>query len=76
MLRSSNLASIFPNSKYIERYTELKLEMHDLSCFDLTSKELDLVAYIGRTSAITKFSLDLEYGGRIKEMKFCEIHLL
>ena len=51
---SSNLASIYPNSKYIERYKELKFEVHDLSCFDLTSKKLNLVAYIGRTSANQK----------------------
>jgi hypothetical protein len=50
MLRSSNLTSILSNSKYIGRYRELNFEDHDLSCFDLTSKQLNLVAYIGRTS--------------------------
>ena len=46
----TGLASILSNSKYIERYRGLNFEDHDLSCFDLTSKQLDLVAYIGRTS--------------------------
>ena len=46
----TNLTSIHPNSKYIERYMELKFEVHELSCFDLTSKQLNLLAYIGRTS--------------------------
>ena len=48
------MASILSNSKYIERYMDLKIEVHDLSCFDLTSKQLNLVAYIGRTSANQK----------------------
>jgi hypothetical protein len=46
----TNLASIHPNSKYIERHMELKFEVHDLSCSDLTSKQLNLLAYISRTS--------------------------
>jgi hypothetical protein len=50
MPRSSNLTSILSNSKYIERYRELNFEDHDLSCFDLSSKQLNLLAYIGRTS--------------------------
>jgi hypothetical protein len=50
MLRSLNLASILSNSKYMRRYMELNFEDHELSCFDLTSKQLNLVTYIGRTS--------------------------
>ena len=50
MALSTNLTLIYPNSKYIERYMELKFEVHELSCFDLTSKQLNLLAYIGRTS--------------------------
>jgi hypothetical protein len=50
MPRSSNLASILSNFKYMRRYRELDFEDHELSCFDLTSKQLNLVAYIGRTS--------------------------
>jgi hypothetical protein len=54
MLRITNLASIFSNSKYIERYRDLNFEDHELSCFDLTSKQLNLLAYIGTTSANQK----------------------
>jgi hypothetical protein len=45
----TNLTSIQPNSKYIERYMELNFEVYELSCFDLTLKQLNLLAYIGRT---------------------------
>ena len=45
-----NLTSILTNSKYIERYEELNFEVCQLSCFDLTSKQLNLLAYIDRTS--------------------------
>ena len=50
MLRSSNLAESLSNCKYIGRNKELNFEDHDLSCFNLTSKQLNLLAYIGRTS--------------------------
>lgn len=54
----------------------MKTEVSNLSYFESSSKQLNHVAYISRTSANTKFSLDLEYGGRTEEMKFLEIHLL
>ena len=69
MALSTNLASIYPNSKYIERYKELKFEVHDLSCFDLTSKQLNLVAYIGRTSDNQGSKRIMENWVRIEEMK-------
>ena len=48
---------------------ELKFEVHELSCFDLASKQLNLLAYIGRTSdnqRINRIEQDLE---RIEEIK-------
>ena len=44
------MPSEFSNSHYIERYMELKIEEYELSCFDLTSNQLNLIAYIGRSS--------------------------
>ncbi|KAI5415943.1 hypothetical protein KIW84_041107 [Lathyrus oleraceus] len=61
MLKSLNLASILSNSKYMKRYRELNFEDHELSCFVLTSKQLNLVAYIG-------FSDLFLAGERIKNM--------
>jgi hypothetical protein len=75
MLRSSNLASIFSNSKYIKRYMDLNFEDHELSCFDLTSKQLHLVAYIGRTSANQKSQRIVKNRERIEEMKFQKFNL-
>ena len=69
MLRSSNLTSIYPNSKYIEIYKELKFEVHDLSFFHLTSKQLNLVAYIGRTLDNQGSKIIMENLVRIEEMK-------
>jgi hypothetical protein len=46
---SMNMTSNSSNSKYIKRYVELKNEVHDLSCFDLALKQLNLLAYIGGT---------------------------
>ena len=54
------MTSILPNFKYIERYMDLNFEDHDLSCFNFTSKQLDLVAYIGRTSDNQKLSRIVE----------------
>ena len=50
------MTSISSNYKYIERYMDLKFEVHELSCFDLTLKQLNLVAYIGMTSANQKIN--------------------
>jgi hypothetical protein len=54
---------------------ELKFEVHELSCFDLASKQLDLLAYIGRTSdnqRINRIEQELE---RIEEIKISEKYL-
>ena len=75
MLRSSNLASISPNSKYIERYRDLNFEDHELSCFDLTSKQLNLLAYIDRTSDNQKSTRMVKNCGRIEEMKILKNYL-
>ena len=69
MLRSSNLTSILSNSKYIERYRELKFEDHDVSCFNLTSKQLNLVDYIGRTSDNQRINIIEQKFERIEEIK-------
>ena len=69
MALSSNLASIHSNSKYIERYMELKFEVHELSCFDLTSKQLNLLAYIGRTSDNHKINGIEQQFKRIEDFK-------
>lgn len=71
-----NMTFVCSISHSIIRKVNIKLEVFHLSCLESSSKQLNHVAYIGRTSANTKFSLDLEYSWRIKEMKFCEIHLL
>ena len=75
MALSTNLASIHPNSQYIERYKELKFEVHDLSCFDLTSKQLKHLAYIGRTSAKTIITRIEQETRRIEEIKFSAKYL-
>jgi hypothetical protein len=69
MALSSNLASIHSNSKYIERYMELKFEVHELSCFDLASKQLNLLAYIGRTSDNQRINRIEQEFERIEEFK-------
>jgi len=69
MALSSNLTSIHSNSKYIERYMELKFEVHELSCFDLTSKQLNLLAYIGRTSDNQRINRIEQEFERIEEIK-------
>jgi hypothetical protein len=69
MALSSNLTSIHSNSKYIERYVELKFEVHELSCFDLISKQLNLLAYIGRTSDNQRINGIEQEFKRIKEFK-------
>ena len=66
----TNLTSILTNSTYIERYEELSFEVYQLSCFDLTSKQLNRLAYIGRTSdnqRIKRIEQDWE---RVEEMKY------
>ena len=69
MALSSNLASIHSNSKYIERYMELKFEVHELSCFDLASKQLKLLAYIGRTSDNQRINRIEQEFERIEDFK-------
>ena len=69
------MASIFSNSKYIERYRDLDFEDNELSCFELTSKQLNLVAYIGRTSANKKSIKIVEKWGIVEEDKFLKFHL-
>ena len=75
MTLSSNLTSIHSNSKYIERYMELKFEVHELSCFDLTSKQLKLLAYIGRTSDNQRINRIEQEFERIEEFKISENYL-
>ena len=69
MTLSSNMASIHSNSKYIERYMELKFDVHELSCFDLASKQLNLLAYIGRTSDNQRINIIEQEFERIEEFK-------
>jgi hypothetical protein len=75
MALSSNLTSIHSNSKYIERYVELKFEVHELSCFDLTSKQLNLLAYTGRTSDNQRINRIEQEFERIEEFKIYEKYL-
>jgi hypothetical protein len=72
---STNITSISSNSNYIERYVELKNEVHDLSCFDLTSNQLKHLAYIGRTSANTIINGIEQETRRIEEIKFSANYL-
>ena len=72
---STNITSISSNSNYIERYVELKNEVHDLSCFDLASKQLKHLAYIGRTSANTIIKRIEQETRRIEEIKFSANYL-
>ena len=69
MALSLNLASIRSNSKYIERYMELKFEVHELSCFDLASKQLNLLVYICRTSDNQRINGIEQEFDRIEEIK-------
>ena len=75
MALNSNLTSIHSHSKYIERYVELKNEVHDLSYFDLTSKQLKLLAYIGRTSDNTRINGFEQESRRIEEFKISANYL-
>ena len=75
MTLSSNLISIHSNSKYIKRHVELKSEVHDLSCFDLTSKQLNLLAYIGRTSDNQRINGIEQEFKRIEEFKISKKYL-
>lgn len=70
------MTSICSISHSMIRKVKIKPEVFNLSCFESSLKQPSHVAYIGRTLAITKFILALEYGGRIEEMKFGEIYLL
>ena len=70
MALSSNLTSIHSNSKYIGRYMELKFEVHELCFFDLTLKQLNLLAYIGRTSDNQRINRIEQEFKRIEEFKF------
>jgi hypothetical protein len=63
------------NSKYIKRYVELKNEVHDPSCFDLASKQLKHLAYIGRTSDNTRIDGIEQESMRIEEIKFSANYL-
>lgn len=54
----------------------MKIEVSNLSYFESSSKQLSHIAYIGRTSTITKLSPDLKYWGRIEDKKFDEIYLM
>ena len=69
MALSSNLTSIHSNSKYMERYMELKFEVHELSCFDLASNQLNLLACIGRTSDNQRINRIEQEFERIEEIK-------
>ena len=71
----TNLTSIQTNSKYIERYMELNFEVDELSCFDLTSKQLNLLAYIGRTSDNQGSKRIDENQEESKSLKFMQITL-
>ena len=64
------MTSICSISHSIIRKVKIKLEVFNLSCFESSSKQLSHVAYIGKASANTKFSLNLECRGRIEEMNF------
>jgi hypothetical protein len=75
MLRNTNLASILSKSKYIKRYMDLNFEDHELSCFDLTLKQLNPLAYIDRTSDNQKSTRMVKSWGRIEKMKILKIHL-
>ena len=48
---------------------ELKFEVHELSCFDLASKQLNLLAYIGRTSDNQRINRIEQEFERIEEIK-------
>ena len=75
MALSTNLTSSYPKSKYIERYMELNFEVCELSCFDLTSKQLKLLAYIGRTSNNQRINGIEQEFGRIEEFKISRKYL-
>ena len=72
---STNMTSNSSNSKYIKRYIELKNEVHDLSCFDLASKQLNLLAYIGRTSDNSRINGIEQQFKRIEEFKISANYL-
>jgi hypothetical protein len=72
---STNITSISSNSNYIERYVELKNEVHDQSCFDLASKQLNLLAYIGRTSDNSRINGIEQESRRIEEFKISANYL-
>ena len=69
------MTSIFSNSKYIKRYRDLNFEDHELSCFDLTSKQLNLLAYIGRTSDNQRINRMEQEFERIEEFIISEKYL-
>ena len=65
MALSSNLASIHSNSKYIERYMELKFEVHELSCLvglQTTKESIELSKNL-RESKSLKFLKNTFNGG-------------
>ena len=70
-----NLTLILANSTYIERYEELNFEVCQLSYFNLTSKQLNLLAYIGRTSDTTRINGIEQESRRIEEFKFSANYL-
>ena len=75
MALSTNLTFIHSNSKYVERFMELKIEVHELSCFDLASKQLNLLAYIGRTSDNSRINGIEQESRRIEEFKISANYL-
>ena len=54
------MTSKISNSHSIMRNVELKIEVPKLSCFDSTSKKLNINAYIGRTSVNHKSSKNVK----------------
>jgi hypothetical protein len=72
---STKITSNSSNSNYIKRYVELKNEVHDLSCLDLASKKLNLLAYIGSTSDNTRINGIEQDSRRIEEFKFSTNYL-
>ena len=54
---------------------ELKFEVHELSCFDLVSKQLNLLAYIGRTSKNSRINGIEQQFKRIEEFKISANYL-